>query len=85
MSRQTWICALTSILIGVVLLAIGAATMLFWPGLATEAQLLLPVFVLVSLLVGPFAGERLALRLTPGEPAHRDDGVSSGRTYPRGG
>lgn len=84
MSRQAWICALTSILIGVVLFAMGAATILIWPGLATEAQLMLPVIVLISILVAPFAGERLARRFAPGEHAHHDD-ISSGRTYPRGG
>ena len=84
MSRQAWICALTSIVIGVALFVIGAAAILIWPGLATEAQLMLPVIVLISILVAPFAGERLAQRLTPGEHAHHDD-ISSDQTYPRGG
>ena len=85
MSRQAWICAVSTLLISVVLFAIGAATILILPGLATEAQLLLPVIVLVSILVAPFVGERLSQRFTPGEHAHHDDDVNSGRTYPRGG
>jgi hypothetical protein len=85
MSRQAWLSALISLFISVALFAIGAATILFRPGLATEAQLLLPVIVLISILVAPFAGERLALRLAPGEHAHHDDDINSGRTYPRGG
>ena len=85
MSRQAWICALSTLLISIVLFAIGAATILILPGLATEAQLLLPVIVLVSILVAPFVGERLALMLTAGEQAHHDEDVSSDRTYPRGG
>ena len=85
MSRQAWLSALISLFISVALFGIGAATILILPGLATEAQLLLPVVVLISILVAPFAGERLALRLMPGERAHGDDDVSSGRTYPRGG
>jgi hypothetical protein len=85
MSRQAWICALSTLLISIVLFVIGAATILILPGLATAAQLLLPVIVLVSILVAPFAGERLALRLTPGEHAPHDEDVNSDRTYPRGG
>ena len=84
MSRQAWLSALISLFITVALFGIGAATILIL-GLATEAQLLLPVAVLISILVAPFAGERLALRLAPGEHAHHDHDVNSGRTFPRGG
>lgn len=85
MSRQAWICALSTLLISIALFAIGAATILILPDLATAAQLLLPVIVLASILVAPFVGERLALRFTPGEHPQREDDVNSGRTYPRGG
>ena len=85
MSRQAWICAVSTLLISVVLFAIGAATILILPGLATEAQLLLPVIVLASILVAPFVSERLSRRLAPGEHAHHEDDINSGRTYPRGG
>lgn len=84
MSRHAWLSALISLFISVVLFGIGAATILVF-GLATEAQLLLPVIVLISILVAPFAGERLALRLMPGEHARHEEDVNSGRTYPRGG
>lgn len=85
MSRQAWISAFISLFVSVILLGIGAATILILPGLATEAQLLLPVTVLASILVTPFAAERLVLRLTQGENRRHDDELSSGRTYPRGG
>ena len=56
------------------------------PDLATAAQLLLPVIVLVSILVAPFVGGRLSQRFMPDEHAHHDDeDINSGRTYPRGG
>lgn len=73
MSRQAWITALISLLISVTLFGIGVFTILALPGLGTAAQLLLPVIVLISILVAPFAAERLVPRLTPGEGARRDD------------
>jgi hypothetical protein len=85
MSKHAWITALISLLSSVILFGIGAATILSLPGLSTEAQLLLPVVILVGLLVVPFAAERLALRLRAGERDRRADDLSSGRTYPRGG
>lgn len=85
MSKHAWITALISVLISVILFGIGAVAILLLPDLGVEAQLLLPVIVLISVLVAPFAAERLSLRLTPGEGTRRDDELSSGRTYPRGG
>ena len=85
MSKHAWIAALISLFASVTLFGIGAVTILNVPGLSTEAQLLLPVIVLVSLLFLPFAAERLALRLTQGERDPHEDEISSGRTYPRGG
>jgi MFS superfamily sulfate permease-like transporter len=85
MSKHAWITALISLFTTVILFGIGAVTILILPGLGVEAQLLLPVIVLISVLVAPFAAERLSPRLTPGETGHRDDDVSSGRTYPQGG
>ena len=85
MSKHAWIAALISLFASVILFGIGAVTILNVPGFSTEAQLLLPVIVLISLLFLPFAAERLALRLTQGERDRHRDEVSSGRTYPRGG
>lgn len=85
MSKHAWITALISLFASVILFGIGAVTILNLPGLSIEAQLLLPVIVLVSLLFVPFAAERLALRLASGDSDRRGDELSSGRTYPRGG
>lgn len=85
MSKHAWITALISLVISFALLGIGAVTILMLPVLSPEAQLILPFVVLLSLLVAPFAAERLSPRLTPGEHRDHEEDVSSGRTYPRGG
>jgi membrane protein implicated in regulation of membrane protease activity len=85
MSKHAWITAIISLVISFALFGIGAVTILMLPVLSTEAQLVLPVIVLLSLLVAPFAAERLSPRLTPGERHEHEEDVSSGRTYPRGG
>lgn len=85
MSSHAWITALISLLISIILFGIGAVAILTLPGLGTEAQLLLPVIVLASVLVAPFAAERLSPRLTPGERDRKGGDISSDRTYPRGG
>lgn len=85
MSKHAWITALISLVISFLLFGIGAVTILTLPVLSTEAQLILPVIVLLGLLIAPFAAEKLSPRLTPGERNDHEEDVSSGRTYPRGG
>ncbi|MGV3550517.1 hypothetical protein [Rhizobium sp.] len=85
MSTHAWITALISLVISFVLFGIGAVTILTLPIASTEAQLVLPLIVLVGLLIAPFAAERLSPRFTPGERREEEDDVSSDRTYPRGG
>lgn len=85
MSKPARITAFISLCISITWFVIGAAAILILPGLAPEAQLLLPVVVLVSILAAPFAGARLTRWMAPGGNERRDGRISSGRTYPRGG
>ena len=63
MSRQMWIPTLVSLGVCLGLFGLGAVTLLSMPGLGTEAQLMLPVVVLVGMLVAPYLACALARRI----------------------
>lgn len=67
MHKHARITALISVCASIVLFGIGAVAILTIPGLGVEAQILLPVVVLVGLLFAPYVAERLSLRYTSGD------------------
>lgn len=67
MHRHARITAAISVCATIIVFGIGAVAILIIPGLGKEAQIALPLVVLVGLLFAPYAAERLSLRYTSGE------------------
>jgi len=71
MSREAWITTIVSMGLCLASFGLGVATILTIPGLGAEAQLLLPVVVLVGLLVAPYVACALTLKLSA--PRQKED------------
>lgn len=82
MSREMWVTTFVSMGVCLACFGLGVATIMSIPGLGAEAQLLLPVVVLTSLLVAPYLAWAITSRIGTAQPKETDQlrpNVSSSR------